>query len=144
MYQTLKLVILILLSMMIIKILMNIINDHGIKFVENFQKLWDKTSMETLPQIRVTFSFTGNDFNIDNVTQQMNIVPTEIRKKKDFPINEFAYTCWSLYTEKESCKAVSLQFEKIMKLLIGKEEFVKQICNDNNINAEVGFDLYVD
>lgn len=42
MYHMLELVIIILISMMFIKIIMNIVNDHGIKFVENFQYLWNK------------------------------------------------------------------------------------------------------
>lgn len=131
--------------------------------------------MENLPQIRVTFFFVGDEFNIDDVTKKMAITPTETWEKKDFRIKDVAYTCWSLETEKESCRSVSQQFEKIMYLLRGKEIIIKQICNIYNvnvsfeitiymengdkpemvltkeiisylasINAEVGFDLYVD
>lgn len=131
--------------------------------------------MEILPQIRVSFFFSGDEFDIDDVTTKMNIIPTETRKKKDFPIAEFAHTEWVLDTEKESCKSVSLQFEKLIKLLNRKEIIINQICKDYNIeagfsimilmengdgpemvltkeiisflasiNAEVGFDLYID
>jgi hypothetical protein len=128
-----------------------------------------------LPQVRVSFFLVGDEFNLDNVTKKMNIMPTDTREKKDCPVKQFAYTTWSLRTEKDSCKAVSVQFERIMKLLLGKEKIINEICNTYNsnvifeigifmengdrpemvltkeiilflasINAEVGFDLYVD
>ncbi|ABB14383.1 hypothetical protein CHY_2130 [Carboxydothermus hydrogenoformans Z-2901] len=42
MVYTLKWIIIILINVMIIKIIMNIINAFGIKFVENFQDIWKK------------------------------------------------------------------------------------------------------
>jgi hypothetical protein len=131
--------------------------------------------MENLPQIRVSFFFMGDEFNLDDVTKRMNITPTETREKKDFPIVKFAHTSWELDTQKESCKVVSWQFEKLIKLLKGKESIINRICEEYginagfvvsvfmengdgpemvltkdiisflaSINAEVGFDLYVD
>mgnify|MGYP005839901331 CR=1 FL=1 len=131
--------------------------------------------MELLPQIRISFFLTGDEFSIEDVTRKMDIKPTKTREKKDFPIKDFAHTSWELCTQKESCKVVSWQFEKLLKILKGKESIIKQICNDYNIetgflisifminedkpemvltkdiisflasiNAEVGFDLYVD
>jgi len=131
--------------------------------------------MTKLPQVRVSFFLAGNEFNLDDVTKKMNIMPTNTREKKDCPVKQFAYTTWSLRTGKESCKAVSAQFEKIMKLLSGKETIINEISNTYDIkvifeigifmangdrpemvltkeiilflaaiNAEVGFDLYID
>jgi len=99
--------------------------------------------MEILPQIRVSFFFSGDVFDIDDVSTRMNIMPTKTREKKDFPIKELAHTYWSLKTEKESCKAVSLQFEKLMKLLIGKEILIMQICNNYNIDAGFSIDIWM-
>ncbi len=132
--------------------------------------------MDILPQIKSSFFFSGvTDFNFDDVTAKMDIIPTETRKKEDFPIKELANPFWALDTEKESCKAVSIQLEKLIKLLIGKELLIKEICNKydiqagfliniwmengdkpemlltkeiisfiSSIDAEIGFDLYVD
>lgn len=100
--------------------------------------------MEILPQIRVSFFFSGDEFDIEDITKKMNLTSTKTRKKKDFPINEFAHTEWILDTEKESCKAVSLQFEKLIKLLNGKEIVIKQICNDYNIMAEFLIDIWME
>ncbi|ECB9722046.1 DUF4279 domain-containing protein [Listeria monocytogenes] len=86
-----------------------------------------------------------------------------------------AHTGWELETEKEFCKAVCWQFEKLIRQLQGKRNIINSLCNDLNlkvtftvvinmeneagpelvltkeiigfvsaINAEVGFDIYVD
>lgn len=131
--------------------------------------------MQDLPQVRVSFFFTGDEFSINNVTNAMKVQPTYAREKKDFPIQQIAKTTWVLETDKESCKAVAWQFEKLLRELGGKERIINHICNENgisaefcvtvwmengdkpemvltkeiisflaSINAEVGFDLYID
>lgn len=131
--------------------------------------------MEILPQIRVSFFFTGDEFDTEDVTSRMGITPTKIRKKEDFPIRKLAHTSWEIDTEKESCNVTSRQIGKLIKLLIGKELIINQLCSEYNItpgftvsvfmingdmpemvlskeiitflasiNAEVGFDLYID
>lgn len=131
--------------------------------------------MRELPQIKVSFFFVGDKFSLNDVTNEMQIVPTKTREKDSFPIKELAKTFWVIETDKECCKAVTLQFEKLIKILSGKEKIINQICNkyeikaefcvtiwmENgdkpeivltneiisflaSINAEVGFDLYID
>ncbi|WP_333638464.1 DUF4279 domain-containing protein [Tissierella praeacuta] len=131
--------------------------------------------MEVLPKIRVSFYMTGDEFDIEDITRKMNIIPTKTRQKEDFPVKEFAHTEWVLDTEKESCKVVSWQFEKILERLHDKQEIINQICKEKDIkvgfvvtvfmengdgpefvltkeiisflasiNAEIGFDLYID
>lgn len=99
--------------------------------------------MEILPQVRVSFFFSGDEFDIDDITKKMNITPATTRKKKDFPISEFAHTEWVLDTKKENCKAVSLQFEKLLNLLEGKEIIINQICNDYNIATGFLIDIWM-
>ena len=93
--------------------------------------------MSKFPKIKISFFFYGNEFNINDVTKKMNIIPTETRSKEDCPIEELVHTVWVLETKKESCRAVSVQFEKIMNLLDNKEEIIKEICKDYKI--ETGF-----
>lgn len=100
--------------------------------------------MSKLPQVKVSFFFSGDEFNTDEITAQMKIKPTETRKKEDFPIKELAHTYWLLDTPKESCKVVSWQFEKIMNLLVGKEIIIKRICNNYKINAEFLIDIWME
>ena len=99
--------------------------------------------MEILPQIKVSFFFSGDEFDIDEVTEKLKINPTTTRKKEDFPIKQLAHTLWSLDTEKESCNTVSIQFEKLMELLRGKETLIKLICSNYKINAEFIVDIWM-
>ncbi len=131
--------------------------------------------MGKLPQIKVSFFFVGDEFSLGDITNEIQIVPTKTREKDSFPIKELAKTFWIIETDKESCKVVSWQFEKLIKILIGKEKIINQICSKYRIktefcvtiwmengdkpemvltseiisflaciNAEVGFDLYID
>lgn len=93
--------------------------------------------MAELPQIRAEFYLIGDEFNTDDVTKRLNITPSEIREKKDFPIQDFAHTLWVLDTGKESCKVVSWQCEKLIKLMAGKESVINQICKDYNVKTRV-------
>lgn len=135
----------------------------------------DVSNTERLPKIQVSFFFTGDEFDIDYVTKKMNITPSSTSEKKDFPVKAFAHTEWVLETQKESSRVVSWQFEKLIKLLEGKESLINQLCIDYgmeagfvvcvfmelgdapeivltrdiisfaaSINAEVGFDFYID
>jgi len=127
------------------------------------------------PKIKVSFCLAGDNDNLDEITKLMEINPTKQRKKEDCPIMQFALTTWNLSTEKEYCKAVYWQFDKVLEKLKGKEEIINEICKKYNfeasftvvvemlvgngpelvltrdiisfassINAEIGFDLYID
>ena len=100
--------------------------------------------MEILPQIRVSFFFLGDEFNIEDITKKIGIIPTKARKKEDFPISEFAHTEWVLDTKKESCKAVSVPFKKLINMLNGKEIAIRQICNDYNVTVGFLVDIWME
>ena len=40
--------------------------------------------MEKMPQIEVSFILSGDDDNIDNITDKLSIMPTSVRKKDSF------------------------------------------------------------
>lgn len=129
----------------------------------------------SMPKVRVGFYLVGDYFDINEVTDKLNIQPTSTRTKDDWPVPMMAKTSWELETKKDYCKAVCWQFEKIMEDLVGKEAKINELCagldleaiftiviNMENgdgpemvltkeivkfiglINAEVGFDIYVD
>ncbi|AQY51474.1 hypothetical protein PWEIH_14851 [Listeria weihenstephanensis FSL R9-0317] len=95
-----------------------------------------------LPRVRVSFCLTGADFDLDTVTKVLQIIPTSTRTKRDWPVAAMAKTCWELETEKEECKAVSWQFAKIMEKLSGREERIKALCRD--LELEVMFTIVID
>jgi hypothetical protein len=101
-------------------------------------------TMYDLPKIKVSFIISGDDFNFDEVTERLNINPSKTRKKNDFPLHDFAHSYWALDTGKDSCKAVSWQFEKIMKSLEGKESIIKQICIEHSLITTFVITIYME
>lgn len=91
--------------------------------------------MESLPKIRVSFYILGDQLNVDEVGKKLDILPTRIRLKENFPVKEFGTNTWELRTEAESCKAVEWQFEKILKILRGKEEKIRRVLEEENAEA---------
>lgn len=129
----------------------------------------------SIPKIRIDFWITGNSFEPSKVTETLQIEPTRVRRKEECPVPQTALTSWKLSTKKEECKAICWQFEKLIKLLQGKEKLINDLCKRYEltvsftvivemeagnapelvltkdivlfvaaINAEVGFDLYID
>lgn len=129
----------------------------------------------SIPKIRIDFWLIGNSFEPNEVSEILQIEPTKIRRKEEYPLPQTALTTWKLSTKKEECKATCWQFEKLMKLLEGKERLIIGLCERYEltasftvvvemeaghapelvltqdiilfiaaINAEVGFDSYID
>lgn len=91
--------------------------------------------MSNLPNIKVSFFFAGDEFDLTEVTNQMQLTPTETREKESFPVQEFAQTTWELSTKRERCHVVSLQFEKLIQVLAGKEKEINQICSSYGLSV---------
>lgn len=131
------------------------------------------------PKVKVSFYLTGDDAELDVLTEEIGIIPTKVRKKIEWPQVSIsmgiAKDVWLLETEKEECRAVSIQLDKLQKRLYPKLDVILELCKkyvletsitivvemetgdgpelilsrDNVaflslINAEIGFDLYVD
>ena len=92
--------------------------------------------MELLPQIEVSFLLISeNDDDIDVITNTLNIVPSKIRKKGSYKIQKFAHATWELSSGRQNCKVVSWQFNKVMSMLLDKEDIISTIMNDYNLKA---------
>ena len=91
--------------------------------------------MEELSQIEVSFLLTSDEDYIDNITQELNIIPTKVRKKDSYKIKEFAHVSWELSTGLEYSRAVSIQFDKIIRILKDKEELINLISQEYNLKA---------
>ena len=96
--------------------------------------------MKNTPVISISFFFTGDYFDLDKVSSAMNIVPTETRNSDSFKITYFAHTEWSIEIIETDCRAVSVVFEKLINLLKGKKEIIRDICSKN---IEVGFTVVI-
>jgi hypothetical protein len=98
--------------------------------------------MEKLPRIRVDFNISGDEFDLQYITNQIGINPTKTRTKNECPVPMTALTYWRLSTNKEISKAVCWQFEKIMKVLTGKELIINQLCEEYNL--ETNFNIVIE
>lgn len=131
------------------------------------------------PKVKVSFYMSGDDVDLDILTEQIGIKPTKVRKKSEWPQVSIsmgiAKDSWLLEMEKEECIAVSTLFDKLQKILFPKTDIItalskkyalelsvtivvemevgsgpELVLTKENIaflalvNAEVGFDLYID
>ena len=79
------------------------------------------------PKVKVSFYMSGDDVDLDVLTEQIGIKPTKVRKKSEWPQVSIsmgmAKDSWLLETEKEECIAVSTLFDKLQKILSQKNVF---------------------
>ncbi|MCL2859040.1 MAG: DUF4279 domain-containing protein [Oscillospiraceae bacterium] len=90
-----------------------------------------------IPIISVSFCLNNidkKDFNIDEVTNRIGIVPTKTRRKNEFPQSSIeagiAMTEWVLTIREEKCQDISIPFIKIINSLKDKKDIIKTLCND--------------
>jgi hypothetical protein len=91
--------------------------------------------MDSLPQIEVSFLLTSDEDYIDKISDAISINPSRIRRKEDFKLQEFAHTMWEISSGKEKSKAVDNQFKKLLSVLIGKEDIIKELMINYNIKS---------
>lgn len=91
--------------------------------------------MDLLPQIEVSFLLTSDQNYIDKISETLNINPSKTRRKEDFKLQEFAHTMWEFSTGKELSKAIVNQFKKLLSVLNGKEELIKELMLNYNIKS---------
>lgn len=131
------------------------------------------------PKVKVSFYLSGDEVDLDVLTEAIGIKPTKVRKKAEWPQVSIsmgiAKDGWLLEIEKEACKAVSIQLDKLCKMLFPKIDVIltlsekyslktsvtlvvemeagdgpELVLSKDNvaflalINAEIGFDLYVE
>ena len=88
-----------------------------------------------VPSIKVIFCLEADEFNLNQVTERMELIPSEVRTRDSFPTEYYVKTIWSLEIIEENCEAVSIVFEKLLDSLKGKEEIIRNICDDYDIEA---------
>lgn len=91
--------------------------------------------MDLLPQIEVSLLLTSDEDYIDKISETLYINPSRTRRKEDFKLQEFAHTMWELSTGKEISKAIVNQFNKLLSVLNGKEEIIKELMLNYNIKT---------
>jgi hypothetical protein len=92
-------------------------------------------------KVHVTFRLVGEDFDTDEITRQLDILPTKSRKKNQSPKvliengNAFAY--WIFRTEDVESSFVSEEFKKLRDLLSDKKEIILQLCEKYSLETQI-------
>ena len=81
--------------------------------------------------INIELSIVGDDFDIELVSKELDIEPTEIKKKGELLPNKKNWnieTSWSFMTGIEKSLDVRIQLCKLMDIFYKKIDKLKEIC----------------
>lgn len=89
----------------------------------------------------VDFYLSGGELDPDVLTSLLGISPTEVRRKDEFKLTEFAANEWSLSTGYHNSRAISTQLYEALDLLKGKEDIILGFRRKYGIQC--GFNIVV-
>ena len=94
-----------------------------------------------MPKIKVGFYMAGNNVELNAITEELNLQPTKTRKKNEWPQASIsaglARDIWELETEKEECKAVSIQMNRLQGVLFSKLDTIKKLKEKYSLETSV-------
>ncbi len=100
--------------------------------------------MNHLPYIEVSFVVDGKNFELEKLTEELGILPTEVRGLNDWPDAvknnpnlplELQARCeWSISQEEYLCKQIEIPIRKIIAQIKGKEQKLNDFCKKNNLS----------
>ena len=93
-----------------------------------------KGSVNIEKSISINFSFyskTKKDFNIQGITNMMEIKPTESATK----------TRWDLKFKEKNCDDISKLFDKVYDVLFIKADMINALCN--HLDVDVDFTITI-
>lgn len=83
----------------------------------------------------------GDNADINAITEELDLQPTKTRKKSEWPrasiLVGLAQDTWSLQTEKEESKAVSVQMDKLQGVLLPKVDIIKKLSRKYSLETSV-------
>ena len=87
----------------------------------------------------------NKDFNLDEITNRIELKPTFARKWSEFPKGSIeanvAVTHWNLEIRENNCNDISIPLEKIYDLLSNKIDVIGTLCDD--LNLEIDFTIVI-
>ena len=89
------------------------------------------------------FTLTGEDFDVDYVTQVLGIQPTYLRDKNEVLGNGrlFGHTEWGTNTQLEESKDIEIQVDKVIAPYLDKVDLLNMV--QVKCNAEWSFGIVV-
>lgn len=93
------------------------------------------------PKVKVGFYLSGDDVDFHILTEEIGIVPTKVRKKADWPQVSIsmgiAKDSWLLETQKEECKVISNQLDKMCEMLFPKVDVIRTLIQKYKLESSV-------
>lgn len=94
-----------------------------------------------MPKIKVSFYMAGDNVELNAITEELNLQPTKTRRKSEWPrasiLAGLARDIWELELEKEECKAVSIQMNKLQEILFSKVDTIKKLRTKYSLETSV-------
>lgn len=93
--------------------------------------------------IDIEFRIMGNEFNIDDVTRELNILPTDFWEKGERRGNgkKYTYTSWNYRIGSKETLDIGCQILKIEKLFFPKEEILCELRKKYDL--KYGLDIII-
>lgn len=93
--------------------------------------------------IMVDFVIEGKNFDIEQLTKEIEVAPSQIRGIDDWPEaiknnknlpEELKSRCeWSICQKEEFCRQIEIPINKIIAKLKGKEQKIMKFCADHEL-----------
>lgn len=100
------------------------------------------------PSVKVIFSIASvtNEFDFDQISQCLGIMPTNTRKKSDYPPTGLAQTSWSLIAKENNAKSVGAVMDKVVHQLVGADPHaaavkISELCD--TLDASARFEIVI-
>lgn len=110
--------------------------------------------MDKLPCINVSFVIEGKYIDFEQLNQEIEIKPTEIRGLDDWPKaiknnltlpEEQKPRCeWSICQRVELCRQIEIPINKIIEQLRGKEQKLIEFCEKNTLKKGLSIVIHAE
>ncbi|MDO4261395.1 MAG: DUF4279 domain-containing protein [Eubacteriales bacterium] len=100
--------------------------------------------MDNFPHVKVSFVVEGKSLNLKELTEELDILPTETRGLEDWPeaiknnLNlpeelQPRYV-WCIDQEADLCKQIEIPINRIITQMEGKEQKLLDFCRRNHLS----------
>lgn len=94
-----------------------------------------------MPKVRVSLFLSGDHVPLNDITEEIGVLPTKVRKKEDFPVDSIlagvAKDTWEFRTDKIECSVISTQLDKIKIIFGPKIEIIKDLSKRYLISVNI-------
>lgn len=110
--------------------------------------------MNNFPLINVSFSIVGKNIDFQQLSKEIDILPTETRGIDEWPKaiknnpnlpEELQPRCiWSISREEDLCKQIEIPINKIIEQIKGKEQKLFEFCKKNKLKKGLSITIHAE